>query len=278
MDKRVIVFGEILFDCFDDKAVIGGASYNFCHWFANLGGEVWLCSAVGNDTLGQLALEKMTASRVRPDLMSVVNNETGKCVVTCDENGKPQYQLKEDVAYDYIQADVEKVRQIEASVFCFGTIAQRTDHNAHQLENVLSHCKFDEVFCDVNVREGAFSDGALKLCLENATILKYSDDEEKYVKSIVGDNVLDSITQKYKKVKLIVRTMGERGAQVFDVKKNMVHTFDAKKVDVKSTVGCGDSYCAAFLYHYLRGDSIEKCAKKARDLSAYVATLQGAVE
>ncbi len=277
-DKRVIVFGEILFDVFDDKDVIGGAAYNFCHWFARLGCRAWLCSALGNDRLGEIALEKLSASKIEKELMSIVNKPTGRCTVSMDENGKPTYNLQQDVAYDSIDAQVQNINDIGASAFCFGTLIQRDDRNVKTLKSILENCHFDEILCDVNVREGAYSDSAMKLCLEWATILKFSDDEEKYVQAVVGTDTFEGIAQKFKNVKLILRTMGAKGAQIYDVCAKRTYAFESKRVEVKSTVGCGDSYCAAFLHRYLLGESVTQCAQAAKELSAYVATIQGAVE
>ena len=53
---KLIVFGEILWDIFEDEKKIGGAPFNFGAHCAKLGMSVDVISAVGNDELGDMAI------------------------------------------------------------------------------------------------------------------------------------------------------------------------------------------------------------------------------
>lgn len=50
---RIVSFGEVLFDIFDDGARLGGAPLNLAVHLHRLGAEPLLVSAVGQDTLGR---------------------------------------------------------------------------------------------------------------------------------------------------------------------------------------------------------------------------------
>ena len=59
--------------------------------------------------------------------ISFVEQQTGKCLVTLDDNQIPSYDLLDNVAYDYIKKpDIDN----EAfDVLYFGTLALRNENN-----------------------------------------------------------------------------------------------------------------------------------------------------
>lgn len=56
---RIVSFGEVLFDIFDDGARLGGAPLNLAVHLHRLGVESLLVSAVGQDTLGDVAIQEI---------------------------------------------------------------------------------------------------------------------------------------------------------------------------------------------------------------------------
>ncbi len=56
---KILAVGEIIFDIFDGEAEIGGAPLNFCAHCAACGAESAIISAVGNDALAWVAIEKL---------------------------------------------------------------------------------------------------------------------------------------------------------------------------------------------------------------------------
>ena len=56
---RIVSFGEVLFDIFDDGARLGGAPLNLAVHLHRLGAEPLLVSAVGQDTLGDVAIQEI---------------------------------------------------------------------------------------------------------------------------------------------------------------------------------------------------------------------------
>ena len=58
---------------------------------------------------------------------------------------------------------------------------------------------------------------------------------------------------------------------------NKDYAIDAKKVEVVSTVGAGDSFSATFLAYYLRNESIDTCLEMATKVSAFVVSKKDAI-
>ena len=124
MGKSVLVFGEVLFDIFENKTEIGGAPFNFCGPLCPaLGGEAQMVSAVGEDALGRVALGELEKRGIGRKYFSSVHLPTGSCRVTL-KNGTPSYELASNVAYDYIPY-IEPEEEYDA--LYFGTLAQRRD-------------------------------------------------------------------------------------------------------------------------------------------------------
>ena len=100
---NVLAFGEVLWDVYPDKKIIGGAPLNFAAHLARHGNSVSLLSAIGNDDEGASAVKIMQQWNISTDLVATLNDKTtGKCLVTLDSNAIPSYNLLRDVAYDYI--------------------------------------------------------------------------------------------------------------------------------------------------------------------------------
>lgn len=283
LNKTLISFGEILYDVFSDSSEIGGAPLNFSSWFSALGNDSYMLSSVGNDTLGDKTFEILSERKVLYDLVTRNALPTGSCLVTLDESRIPSYELLTNVAYDEISADIEKLKALSANAFYFGTLAQRSQNNRRLLENILLSVSFDEVFCDVNIRKGCYDPSSVLFCLEHATILKFSDDdlEESAIAKAVGcecSKLLEKIASKYPNIRLILRTLGQNGSEIFETPSGrMIRIPAVSNPHPISTVGAGDSYGAAFLSAYLDGRPIEECGILASETSSYVVGLRGAI-
>ena len=281
--RSLIAFGEVLWDVFPDRAEIGGAPLNFASHFAALGGMSYIVSAVGDDALGKDTLKIIRDRGVSDILVSKSALPTGRCEVTLSQDAVPSYKLLTNVAYDDIDADVEKISALGVNALCFGTLTQRSDKNRRTLEKLVKSVMFDEVFCDINIRKNCHTPDTVRFCLENATILKFSDspDEESALADALGcetDGIVGAITKKYPSIKIILHTLGENGSEIFDtVSGDRIPVPPVVNPNPISTVGAGDSYGACFLYNYLNGEPLAECGRRASALSSYVVGLKGAI-
>lgn len=280
---KLLSFGEIIWDIFDEDACIGGAPLNFAAHAVKQGADAYLLSAVGNDELGADALKEIAHHSINGEYIYEVKHPTGYCKVTLDQNGVPRYKIGEEVAYDFIPAD-DLAQMTDFDVVAFGTLALRGEHNRNVLSNLLKTNDFKERYCDINIRPPFYSKENTEFCLENATILKISDEElsvvEEMVFSDASDNYITAakrISEKFSNLKLILITLGEKGAFVLDCRSGEQFNCPASEAKVVSTVGAGDSFGAAFIVAYMNGEDLPICLKKAADLSAYVVSHTEAV-
>ena len=274
---KILSFGEIIWDIFPEKKCIGGAPLNFAAHAKKQGAESYMLSAVGGDRLGLDAVCEVERFGIDTKYITVVQDKpTGQCIVTLDENMVPSYNLLNDTAYDVISA-TEELYKDSFDVVSFGTLALRGEHNIETVKNMLNNVKFNEVFSDLNIRAPYYSKETVMLCLENATIVKISDEELPVVCDLVfGRNDFDyktaarMLSEKFKQLKIVVITRGGEGSYAYDCISGNEFSSAGEKVEVVSTVGAGDSFGAAFLVHYINGKSIQECLNIATKVSAYV--------
>ncbi len=279
---KVLSFGEILWDIYPDKKYIGGAPFNFAAHLAKHGEKAYMLSCLGKDSLGKEALLCLKEFGVLTDCISMSSvKETGQCLVTLDENAVPTYDLKRDVAYDYI--DCDNINEA-FDVLYFGSLALRDEYNLESLGRLLQKQSFKDVFVDINIRPPFYSHESVSFCMNAATILKVSSEELPIVADLLS---IDSsigykefariLKEKYGNLKIIVITLGADGAYCYDCKQDKAYSCESQKVEVASTVGAGDSFSAAFLYQYSRKKDIQFSLDYASKIAGYVVSKYDAV-
>ena len=281
---KILSFGDIIWDVYPDKACIGGALLNFSAHLAKSGAESFLVSAVGDDKLGKDAIEKLEKFHVDTRYIGVdKEHKTGQCRVTLDENAVPTFSLLDNVAYDYITLN-EKIFDESFDAIAFGSVPIRHEGNVNTLKYLIKNCKIGKVYCDINLRAPYFTDDSVRFCLENSHILKVSEVELEYISENIllcdpkdYTNALLALANEYKNLELVLLTCGGEGAYAYLCGEGKTFYNAAKKVEVVSTVGAGDSFGAAFLVEYLSGKDIPSCMAAATERSAYVVSHMDAV-
>ena len=279
---KLLSFGEILFDVFPNSSHIGGAPLNFAAHAAKQGADAWMISAVGGDSLGKEALQRLKSWNINTQFVNVhPDKQTGKCLVTLDENSIPTYNLRTDVAYDFIP-----VPQVNDTfdILYFGTLSLRSEYNLHTVKSLLEKSVCKDVFVDMNIRPPFFTETTVDFALRNATIVKISDEElPAIIETIFGLNdfniqyAIKLIAQKYSNLKLVILTCGADGSSVYDISNGKTYNCAATPATVVSTVGAGDSFSATFITNYWRGATITQALKRASEISAFVVSNEEAV-
>lgn len=283
---KILAIGEIIFDILDGEAAIGGAPLNFCAHCSLLGAESAIISAIGRDDLGSEAVDNLRKFGVKTDFVQKNDLPTGRCIVTVN-NGNPSYDVVYPTAYDrilYTNELNEKIKDYNADIFAFGTLIQRDGISRNAVVEILENCSFGEIFCDVNLRPNCYERESCLLCLENATILKISEEEEPLLADFgfykSSDNEKEkvlNICSAFSNIKLVLFTKGENGSIIYDSNSKKFYEISAVKTDVVSTVGAGDSYSAAFLCEYMKSGDIIKAAEEGSMRSSYVVSHREAI-
>ncbi len=280
---KLLAFGEVLWDVYPDDRFIGGASLNFAAHCAKHGIKSYILSSVGDDALGEVTLQTLAQYDLQTDYVSVLpDKQTGKCLVTLDENSIPSYNLLTDVAWDDIRC--QSAAKDTFDVLYFGTLALRSPINQKNLKELLKSNSFGDIFVDVNIRPPFYSAESVRFALENGTIVKISDEEFPTVAAVLGIPYTDdqaenarSLAKLFPNIRLLLITLGSKGALVLDTTDGKLYTQPAAQAQPMSTVGAGDSFGAAFLAKLSAGAPIDCCLKYATEVAALVVSRYEAI-
>ena len=283
MNDIVVGMGEAMWDVLPEGKKIGGAPANFAYHVSQFGLPSRVVSAVGNDPLGREIVENFTSKGLN-HLIEEVPYPTGTVQIEIDPAGVPQYDIKENVAWDNIPytARLEALAGQTRAV-CFGSLAQRnvvSRDTINRFLDAMPQTADSLVVFDVNLRQGFYTKEILCNSMKRCNILKINDEELVTVSRMFGYPGIDLqdkcwiLLGKYN-LRMLILTCGINGSYVFT--PGNVSFQPTPKVEVADTVGAGDSFTAAFIASLLKGTSVTEAHALAVRTSAFVCTRKGAM-
>ena len=284
MDDKVIVgIGEALWDVLPEGKKIGGAPANFAYHVSQFGLESCAVSAVGDDELGKEIRSNFEEKKLQT-LIETVPYPTGTVQVEIDKLGVPQYDIKENVAWDNIPftPQIEELAH-RTKAICFGSLAQRSKVSRNTIEQFIEAMPKTEdtlIVFDVNLRQSFYSRDVLDRSMKRCNVLKINDEELITISRMLGYQGTDLQSKcwillgRYH-LKMLILTCGVNGSYVFT--PGSMSFLATPKVKVADTVGAGDSFTGAFVASILNGLSVADAHQKAVNVSAFVCTQRGAM-
>lgn len=247
-DRKVYCYGELLWDCFPEKEILGGAPFNVAYRLHNLGASVALISAVGYDTRGQDALRGLSQFGLSTNTTAVhAELPTGYVEVHLDNEGAATYTIAEPVAWDKIPADEIKIEP--DSLLIFGSLALRRDYNKQQIDRLLTAATLS-VF-DINLRPPHYRMGHLIDLVKKCDCLKLN--EEELILLIEDLNIkADGLEEQMMRIShntttpTICVTLGGEGAALYH--NGLFYRHPGFPAKVADTVGAGDAFLAGFVH------------------------------
>lgn len=275
--------GEVLWDVLPEGKKIGGAPANFAYHVSQFGLAGCVVSAVGPDALGREIIENFAAKGLN-QLIAEVPYPTGTVLVELDADGVPQYEIKENVAYDNIPytSQLEQLAENTKAV-CFGSLAQRNDVSRTTINRFLDAMPQKEdplVVFDVNLRQSFYSPEVLNNSMMRCNVLKINDEELITISNMFEIRGIDvekkcRILYDRYNLKMLILTCGINGSYVFSPEG--VSFQPTPKVKIGDTVGAGDSFTAAFIAGILKGKHVAEAHALAVQTSAFVCSQKGAM-
>lgn len=281
-NKYVVGIGEVLWDVLPEGKKLGGAPANFAYHVSQFGLSSRVVSAIGNDKLGA-EIERDFSEKGLEGIIEKVAYPTGTVQVSLDDNGVPNYTIKENVAWDNIPFTpaLKELAQHTCAV-SYGSLAQRNIVSRETIHAFLDAMPKEGAYkiFDINLRQNFYTKDIICESLERCNVLKINDEELVAVSRLFGYPGIDLqdkcwiLLAKYD-LKMLILTCGVNGSYVFT--PGHVSFVETPKVAVADTVGAGDSFTAAFVSAVLRGLSVSEAHKLAVNVSAYVCTQNGAM-
>ncbi|MBD1399904.1 PfkB family carbohydrate kinase [Pelovirga terrestris] len=276
-DQQIIVFGEVLFDCFPTgEQILGGAPFNVAWHLAALGADPCLVSAIGDDDLGRQILSAMNNWNMRTDGVQI-NREypTGRVEVQIAD-GQPAYQISEGVAYDHIRADLLPAGGADVILY-HGTLALRHKESQETFDALAGRhgCR---LFVDINLRSPWWEKGAVIHRIKQARWAKMNSDELRELGFDDPDTtVAMAELMAQTNLEQLIVTRGADGALVRTRTGELIPVAAPPIKRYIDTVGAGDAFSAVYLHGLMTGRAIEKNIALAQQLAANVIGMRGAI-
>lgn len=285
MNNTIVGIGEALWDIFlkENTKRIGGAPANFAYHASQFGFESFAVSAIGHDELGDDILKNFDNKHLNY-IIEKVSQETGSVLVRSDNNNETTYEIKENVAWDFIPftPNLEQLAQ-RTKVVCFGSLAQRNAMSRDTINRFIDAIPTANqplIVYDINLRQNFYSKEILQTSFEKSNILKLNDSELDIISKMFRIPFINPVDRcrilltKFN-FDIVILTCGDQGSRV--ITKDCYFVEFSPRVEVKSTVGAGDSFTASFVASLLKGKSVAEAQHIATKVSAYVCTEVGAM-
>ena len=277
--KKIVCFGEVLWDMLPTGKLPGGAPMNCAYHIHQLGLQSQMISRIGKDILGAELKELLISKKVDTSLLQVDDQyDTSTVAVTLDKKGTPSYEIVQPVAWDFIELQKNKEVVQQADALVYGSLAARNTTTLTTLLRLLPYAPF-KIF-DINLRSPFYDKKTLESLLHPADIVKLNEEEIEILCKLLGLSSFSEwdqmnwLIRRYQLTGMII-TKGTEGALYFDGKKSYHQPIF--KVEVQDTIGSGDAFLAGFTTQYIQGEPIPTCLQFGAFMGAYIASNKGAM-
>lgn len=287
--STILLFGELLADCFPDREIPGGAPFNVAHHLRGLAGERGptpiLVTRIGKDERGERLLEACRAAGLAIDgIQRDFLHASGRVDVIVDPaDGRHHFEIPPDQAWDHIHADVARMVALarRPGLIYFGTLAQRAA--SRQALRYLLVDSQAAGFLDVNLRPPWLRKDVLRWSLGRAETVKLNEEELSRIAELLGlgagtpDQLGERLTHTFDIRRLLV-TRGEHGAWLLDTDHGRLETgTGTDAIEVVDSVGAGDAFAAVFLLGLSLDWPAELALERAHHFAGAICGLRGAV-
>jgi fructokinase len=272
----VVVFGEVLLDCFPGgERVLGGAPFNVAWGLCGFDQSPLFISAVGDDEDGCRIRSKMdTWQMSTAGLQTDPDHATGLVRITIEDE-EPSYEICEDRAWDFIEDE----GWVATDMIYHGLLALRSERSRATFEALVERSGAKRFF-DINLRPPYDSITLIKKWIHGVDWLKLNIDE---LTSLLGEKIdfrdaagaIEHLRAEYG-IHNVLLTGGSQGARI-QGELGQAACFPAPKPEaLVDTVGAGDSFSAYTLHGLLSGHPVDEIVRNASHFAAKVCAMQGA--
>jgi fructokinase len=279
---QTVIFGEVLFDTFEDGGrVLGGAPFNVAWHLAGFRCRPLLISRLGNDDNGDEILRSMQSWGLDSRGVQQDDNHPTGTVQVKVVAGQPQFSILPDQAYDFIEYG--SIDDIYAALprpllYC-GTLALRNAESRSTLQGLLD--RQPDLFLDVNLRPPWWQREYTGQLLQKARWVKLNDDELETLtecKYPDADALLAGAREfrDYYNIEWLVLTLGDAGAVILSAEREFQDK-PAPVSHIADTVGAGDAFTAVTLLGLLQFWEPGLILERALEFASRICEQQGAI-
>jgi sugar/nucleoside kinase (ribokinase family) len=255
---------------------LGSSSAIVAHNLATLGSRVGFQSRIGDDSLGQIALERLRQGgvdvsqvRIAPGAITtgltvILHHEAWRNILTY--SGTIAETSWQDLDIDYL-ADSRHFHF--SSYYLQRALRPRVGELFQRLK-----AKGLTISLDTNDDPDDRWDGDLKEVLRHVDV--FLPNEREACKAAGTENMDAAIRKLSEWVPLVVVKLGSKGAMAQRGGERFVSP--SREVATVDTVGAGDSFDAGFLHQFVRGVDLQTCLASGNLAGALSTTRPGGTE
>jgi ribokinase len=257
----------------DFAETCGGSAANTVVGLARLGCKVGFIGKVANDREGKMLLEEFRREGVDTKGIAVARQgRSGAVMGFVDEKG--ERALYVDPGVNNQIGLSEKIKR-----YAFRTkflhLTSFVGEESFQTQKRIVENLPKEVLVSFDpgalyARKGL---AALVSIIEKSFVLMPNSGELELLTGI-ADYRKGAEAMLKRGVKIVAVKLGSRGCYVTDGKRS--HNVEAFKVNVISTTGAGDAFCAGFLFGLIKHKSLEECGRIGSFVASRCTTKMGA--
>jgi len=282
MAKKIVAFGEVVWDILPDGKVLGGTPSNLafrCNCFGERG---FLLSRVGDDELGNAALKRLEELGISTyDVQIDSEFPTGTVNIEFDEKGEPIYKVFPDVAFDHIEFSTEALKLArKADCLFYGLLPMRFGISKNTIRELIKESPGALKFFDLKLFQHFFNLEVIDNLLQTSNIVRIKEKEISFLSGKLGfkpgdiENFGRQLVEKYK-IDLMVVTRGHGGVFAWHKSEGAFHD-QGYILEMKDNIGSGMAFSAGFLHYYLNGKPIQEALNFGNAAGALNATKMGA--
>ncbi len=258
----------------------GGSSANVAVWARRVGMETGFLGKIGRDQFGEFAVSKLIEEGVTPHVLHSASSPTGVILVLIDQRGQRSMLTAQGADFELLPEELplttiqtsSHVHITAWSLFTnppraaaleagrVGTAAGASvslDPGSYQMIREMGREEFKRV-------THALSVDIMFPNLEEGRALTGLQEPQ---------TVLERLAEEYPQT-LICLKLDKDGVLVRD--GNTIFAVPATRDTVVDATGAGDSFCGAFLGHYLRSKDAQRAAMLAVNVAGWVVSVFGA--
>ena len=284
MAKKIVAFGEVVWDILPNDKILGGTPTNMVFRCNSFKEEGFLLSRVGDDELGKAALLRLIELGISDEDVQIdFEFPTGTVNISLNENNEANFHVTPDVAFDHIEFSAEALKLARnADCLFYGLLPQRFGISKNTLRELINESPDSVHFLDLKLFHHFFNVKVVEYLLECSHIVRIKEKEIEFLGRELGinhDNIetFCSLLIKRYKINVVLITRGDAGVFAFDKRERAFYD-SGYQIKVEDNIGSGIAFCAGFLHYYLNGKSIQDSLNFGNAAGALNTTKRGATE
>lgn len=251
----------------------GGKGANQAVAVARLGASIKMIGKVGNDSSGEILLNKLREDNVGIEYIASDSNEpTGTALITVEESGDNSIVVVPGANFAIKVEDVDvAINEIIKSKIIISQLEVPIEIVSHTFKKA----KEAGVFTILNPAPAAELNSDL---ISNIDLLTPNETELELLSGVTINSEEDIIEASKvliaKGIKQLIVTLGEKGCIYID--KDGHKRYSSNKVDAVDTTAAGDSFTAAVAVAMSEGKTVDEMIEFASKVGALTVTKFGA--